>query len=240
VSLLHRAGMVVILDLHWTAPGATMAIRQLPMADADHAPAFWSSVATTFKADSEVVFDLFNEPYIDTANSQTFDPWGCWLHGCMVRAGNGVPSDWQATGMQQLVNAVRSTGARQVVMAGGLARANDLSRWLSHRPVDPAGQLAASLHMYNFNACRDVSCWSAQVARVAARVPVITGELGEDDCAGGFVEQFMAWADTAAVSYLGWTWNTWDCSGGPALISDYTGTPSQFGAAYRDHLATLP
>ena len=240
VSLLHQQGLYVILDLHWAAPGTVPATRQLAMADADHAPAFWSSVATTFAADPAVIFDLYNEPHIETGNAETSDPWTCWRDGCAIDPGDGVGTAWRSAGMQQLVDAVRTTGARQVVLASGLANANDMSGWLTHRPSDPAGQLAASLHMYNFTTCSDGPCWAAQVAPVAAWVPVITGELGEDDCAGDFIDRYMAWADLKGVSYAAWTWDTWDCRSGPALISDYAGTPTAFGAAYRDHLASPP
>src|SRR5947209_13556121 len=44
VSALHAAGLFAILDLHWNAPGTTLATGQQVMADADHSPAFWSSV----------------------------------------------------------------------------------------------------------------------------------------------------------------------------------------------------
>ena len=36
------------------------------MPDLDHSPAFWTSVAATFKSDPGVVFDVFNEPYDPT------------------------------------------------------------------------------------------------------------------------------------------------------------------------------
>jgi hypothetical protein len=50
----------------------------------------------------------------------------------------------------------------------------------------------------------------------------------------------MAWADAHGVGYLAWTWDTWGCSGGQALISDYAGTPcSPYGSAYQQHLAAL-
>lgn len=74
------------------------------MADADHAPAFWRSVATAVKADHGVLFDLFNEPYITS--------WSCWEHGCRTgHQHNGSDVTYETAGMQQLVDAVRSTGS---------------------------------------------------------------------------------------------------------------------------------
>ena len=169
--------------------------------------------------------------------SDTTDPWACLQNGCTVKASSGAPS-YKSAGMQQLLDAVRATGARNVVMVAGLAYTNDLSKWLAHKPTDPAGQLAVSLHLYNFNTCKDAACWAGWEPIVAA-VPFVTGELGEDDCAHGFVDSFMTWADARGVSYLGWTWNTWDCKTGPALVTGYDGTPTAFGTGLRDHLRSL-
>jgi endoglucanase len=237
VAAFRARGLYVILDLHWAAPGTTLAKMQLPMADADHAIDFWKSAAAAFKGDAGVIFDLFNEPYLTTSNADTSDPWACLLSGCTVKATSGAPS-YKSAGMQQLVDAVRGTGARNVIMVAGLAYTNDLSKWLAHQPTDPAGQIAVSLHLYNFNACKDAGCWASWDPIIAA-VPFVTGELGEDDCAHGFVDGFMTWADARGVSYLGWTWNTWDCKSGPALISGYDGTPTTFGTGFRDHLRSL-
>jgi hypothetical protein len=223
VNLLHQYGLYAILDLHWNAPGTTPATAQQVMADADHSPAFWTSVAAFFKADPAVLFDLYNEPHDIT--------WSCWLSGC-------ISPGWTTAGMQSLVDAIRSTGATQPIMVGGLGWANDLSGWLANQPSDPAHALVASFHNYNFNLC-DPSCWNATVAPVAAVVPVVTGELGENDCAHGYIDQYMAWADGHGISYLGWTWDTWNCNNGPALISNYDGTPTAFGAGFKDHLAAL-
>ena len=113
----------------------------------------------------------------------------------------------------------------------GTAKAN--AQNVVQIPTDPTGQLAASFHLYNFNACKDEACWTSQIAPVANVVPVVTGELGEDDCAHGFVDAFMPWADARGISYLGWSWNTWDCKTGPALIASYDGTPTEFGAGIK-------
>ena len=225
VARLHQAGFYVILDLHWNAPGTVKATGQQPMADADHAPAFWSSVARAFVADPAVIFDLYNEP-----NSIS---WPCWLHGCVL------PEGWRTAGMQTLVDAVRSTGAGQPVIATGLNFGNDLSSWLRFRPHDPANQLVAGLHVYNDLACATVACWNRSVRTVAQRVPVVAGELGDKACASAFVSSFMNWADSVGVSYLGWSWNPSSCAG-PALISSWDGQPNRYGETVREHLARLP
>ncbi len=80
--------------------------------------------------------------------------------------------------MQDLVNAVRSTGAKNVILIGGLSYSNDLSEWLTFRPYDSINQIAASAHLYNFNACSTSSCWESQLLPVAKQVPLIIGEFG--------------------------------------------------------------
>jgi endoglucanase len=224
VQRLHAAGLYVILDLHWNAPGKLRALKQQRDADADHSPAFWRSVARAFRTDHAVLFDLYNEPH-DLS-------WSCWRNGC------STPGGWQAAGMQQLVTAVRATGAKQPLLLGGLNWSNDLSGWLHWRPHDPARQLVASVHVYATNNCGDEPCWSSVIGEVANHVPVVTGEIGQEDCAHDFIDRYMAWADAHGVSYLAWGWNVWGCEL-PGLIKDYDGTPTAYGEGFRDHLLGL-
>ncbi len=136
VDRLNAAGLRVILDLHWTAPGEALATDQQPMADRDHAPDFWRSVAQEFKHNRSVVFDLFNEPYPDS-NASSTAAWEC------VRDGGTCPGvPYVAAGMQELVDAVRETGARNVVMVGWTAvrrNGREVDRLPAARPVAPAG-----------------------------------------------------------------------------------------------------
>ncbi len=230
VGLLNKNGLAAILDLHWNAPGTQLATGQEPMADLDHAPAFWKSVASTFKGNLSVIFDLYNEPYLTS--------WTCWRNGGTASA---CGTSFDVAGMNTLIRAVRSTGAKNIVMAGGLAYSNDLSQWLAHEPADPAGNLAASVHVYNFNTCDNTACYDSTIAPVAAKVPVIPGEIGENDCAHGFIDPLMAWFDAHKTGYLGWAWNAdFACTSGPGLITDYTGTPTAYGIGLKDHLAALP
>jgi hypothetical protein len=229
VAELNDYGIIAILDLHDVAPGAELSTKTLNMPDADHAPAFWTSVASAFRSTPGVIFDLYNEP-----NGVS---WSCWLNGCTDPGGT-----WKIAGMQSLVDAVRSTGADQPIMIGGLNWANDLSQWLGYEPVDPDHQLIASLHQYNNGACITAVCWDQTVAPIAAVVPVVAGEIGESDDGGTgqFIGSFMAWADQANISYLAWTWDTGNCmTTGYSLITNYDGTPSSYGLPLRNELQML-
>src|SRR5476649_1157413 len=59
VNTINSQGLAVVLDLHWNAPGSTKATSQQVMPDQDHSPAFWTSVANTFKSNTSVIFDLY-------------------------------------------------------------------------------------------------------------------------------------------------------------------------------------
>jgi endoglucanase len=228
VQALHDAGLYAILDLQWSAPGANQATGLQEMADADHSVEFWSSVAQSFRADPAVLFDLYSEPHELS--------WECWLEGCILPWSGG--GTWQTAGMQALVDAVRSQGATQPLLLGGVEWANDLSGWLAHLPYDPQHQLVASVHVYPNNTCASAACWTETLAPIAARYPVVAGEVGEFDCEDHFIDQFMNWADAHDVSYLGWTWNTFDCDSGPALIANTEGTPTAFGQGLLERLRT--
>ncbi len=159
VNLLNQNGLVVILDLHWAAPGTdatSTSVGQLPMADLDHAPDFWTSVATTFAGNSSVIFDLFNEPYITD--------WGCWTSGDPASADcakdeNGTA--YAVAGMANLLQAVRNAGANNVAILGGLGYSSDFSSWVSSVNSIPSlaaplnnisiANVAASWHSYDFN-----------------------------------------------------------------------------------------
>jgi hypothetical protein len=242
VQALNNDGLYVILDLHWSAPGTNVANQQLPMADQDHAPAFWSSVAATFKSFPAVIFDLYNEPYVTD--------WSCWRDGCTVSTPEGT---WSTAGMTELVAAARNAGANQPIMLGGLDYAGDLSQWLASAPTDSLQppQLVASVHSYcgppgtsTIAECQTALSANQSyqwpiISTLAKSVPVVTGELGEYDCATTYIIPYMTFADAIGVSYVGWAWYPDDCGSDPSLVSDYAGTPTNYGIGLKSHLAAL-
>ena len=225
LARLNRAGLLVILDLHWSAADTTKALSQAPMPNRDHSPEFWRQVAAAYKGNTSVIFDLFNEPFPDN-NSDTPEAWRCWRDGGSCR---GV--SFTAAGMQELVDAVRGTGATNVIMLGGVQYAARLSGWLASQPTDPLDNLVASWHVYNFSWCNTQPCWDADAAPVAQQVPLVLGELGESDRGSAFVTALMDWMDARQGSYLAWVWNVW---GQPLdLILSYDGTPTPYGQTFK-------
>ena len=241
VRLLRRNGLYVILDNHFSAPGRRIA-RDLLSMPTITSVRFWRSVARRYRRSNGVLFDLYNEPH-DVR-------WRCWLHGCRVSRRRANPSGrvypaYRAVGMRRLLRAVRDTGARQIVLLGGLKYSRDLTHWLRYRPRDPARQTAASIHTYGpataplaavcYGACRDT------LVDIKRRVPVIAGEIGQYDCRHEYIDDFMGFSDANGISYLGWAWDAvapggWQCGSGPALINNYDGTPTAFGVGLRDHI----
>ena len=246
VSALHKAGLAVVLDLHWSGPAGVVADGQRAMPD-DRSDDFWSSVARTFKKDRSVIFDVFNEPYsrYDANGALVFDlTWDCWrAGGCAVpRTGDRQTLDggtFTAIGMWALVDAIRATGAKQPIMLGGIDYASDLRSWLANRPGYK--QVVASFHNYGGHLCHNTACWDEVIQPIAAEAPVVTGEFGETDCATS-PKTFMDWADRHGVGYLMWAW--WvlpdsACSS-LAVIADVKGTArAPNGTALKAQLAAL-
>ncbi|MGA7672459.1 MAG: glycoside hydrolase family 5 protein [Nitrolancea sp.] len=232
VTRLNAAGIYTILELHWSAPGSERATKQRPMPDRDHSIAFWSSVASAFANDSGAIFDLFNEPF-PSGTDDTPSAWTCWNSGGDC---DGIP--YVTAGMQELVNAVRSTGAPNLIMLGGTSYSHDLSGWIRNRPYDPSGNLAASWHLYNFNPCVTTECWDENLSVLTSQVPLIAGEIGEDDCSADFVTTAMAWLDAHGQSYLAWTWDAWGPScESMSLIQNDKGIPEgRYGQGVHDYL----
>jgi endoglucanase len=242
VNMLRSNDLFVIIDNHVATDGSGPASDILPMADAT-AVAMWKSVAKTFKTVPGVAFDLYNEP-------NNID-WPCWLKGCKIPAGTWINTrTYKAVGMQKLVNAVRGAGAKQPIILGGINWSNDNSQWMAFRPKDKLNQLIVDQHVYgpspdNGAAPCDEDCRGV-LSNLAASTPVVTGEMGEVDCAHGYIDDYMAWADQAGVGYIGETWNATSPGGytceSPVLLEDFNypdPTPTPLGVGFRDHMQSI-
>jgi hypothetical protein len=239
ITLAANRGAYVLLDLHrFRAP------RQ------EHAD-FWKDAAAKFQNHPAVLFDLFNEPHGTS--------WEVWRDGGFV-AEKKKPSDedafltaeekarsaggFQSIGMQALIDAVRSTGARNIVVPGGLDWAYDLSGIAKGFELkDATGNgIIYSTHIYPWK--RD---WEEKVLVVAGKHPILVGEVGADVKKMDFIpaeaqEDPYTWVPDMLgfiqKHKLHWTGFSFHPGASPVMITgwDYTPTP-YWGAFAKDALA---
>jgi hypothetical protein len=233
----------IILDLHWSDCNEWGTnIGQHSMPDLNSV-AFWKDFAPVYANNPAVLFDLYNEPH-DVS-------WEVWLHGGTITdrpntpAAMRSPRTYQSVGMQELLDTVRATGAKNVVVAGGLDWAYDLSGVLAGRRLaDPQGNgVIYANHCYD-NKHDSVDTWIAKMKTATATLPVIVSEFGGDSGPSHVVP-----ADNwllhvlAALKENQWSWVAWDLHtrARPNLISDWNYTPSpRFGVYVKQELAEAP
>jgi hypothetical protein len=202
VTAIEKAGMDVIVDSHRSSSGY--------MADSNSV-VFWKEVATVYRDDPHVLFELFNEPH-DIS-------WDLWLKGGTAPNGSVVH------GMQELYDAVRSTGATNLVVVGGLNWAYELSGIATHRVVGL--NIVYATHPYNFPG-KQPNDWDRAFGALAATDPVIATEFGNFDCSKGYYQAFVDYAKARRISWTAWAWYPGGC-GFPGLITDSKGTPNAPG-----------
>jgi hypothetical protein len=210
VAAIEQAGMDVILDNHGSSSPY--------MADADTV-VFWQEVASAYKADPHVLFELYNEP-----NQIS---WDLWLHGGAAPTGPAIH------GMQELHDTVRAAGASNLVVIGGLNWAYDLSGIPTHRVAGT--NIVYNTHPYNYPG-KQPADWEAAFGFLAATDPVISTEFGNYDCSPGYYQSFVDFAHAHKISWTAWAWFPIGCSF-PAITSDWLGTPTASGQIVKTALS---
>ena len=218
----------IVLDMHWNDEdqwGKNIGQHKMPDM---HTAQFWRSFSPVYKNIPNVIFDLYNEPHNVS--------WNVWRNGGMVTEKNyrnGKVLSYKTPGMQKLLNIVRGSGAKNLILAGGLDWAYDMTGILNGYALkDTHGHgVAYANHDYN-NKNQPVSEWVQEMEAATAKVPVIVSEFGGQ---GKWLKDTMA-----AMKAHHWNWIAWDLhpQAGPDLISDWNYTPtSDFGTAVKKALA---
>ena len=233
----------VILDLHWSDCNEWGAnIGQHSMPDRNSI-AFWKDFAPRFANNPAVLFDIYNEPHHVS--------WDVWLHGGWItdtpnnRHFIGTPKQFEAVGMQEMLDTVRASGAKNVVITGGLDWAYDFSGILDgHQLSDPQGHgVIYANHCYD-NKGDSVNTWITKMEKTSVKLPVIVGEFGGNsgpsrvDPSDNWLLHVMR-----ALNEHHWSWVAWDfhTRARPNLIADWDYTPSpRFGIYVKQALADAP
>lgn len=227
VNTAAARGAYVVIDLHrYRAP-------------TDVHAGFWQDFAGHYKDHPAVIFELLNEPH-DIS-------WEVWQNGGIVpkekKAGvveenASTKGGFQSIGMQRLLDVIRETGAKNVVIAGGLDWGYDLSGILKgHALKDPAGRgIVYSSHVYPWK-----SDWQGKFLAIAEKHPVFIGECGAEPERMPFIpperhEDPHTWSPDmlAAIQKHKLHWTAW-CfhpKSTPRVLMDWNYTPTEFWGAY--------
>lgn len=228
VNACAARGAYIVLDLHvYRAPKDVHA-------------AFWADAATKFKNHPAVLFELINEPH-DIS-------WEVWRNGGPVtdkpKGGDAVAENseslvsFQSIGMQKLVEVIRATGAKNLIIAGGLDWGYDLSGILEGFALhDPDGNgIMYSSHVYPWK-----SDWQGKFLALAAKYPLFIGEVGADTQRMDFLpperqEDPATWVpDMLGVIQkhrLHWTAWCFHPKSTPRVLLDWNYTPTPFWGAF--------
>ncbi len=236
VKRISSLNSYVILDDHWSDEDVWgKHIGQHKMPDRNSI-VFWKSFAAVYKNNPAVIFDLYNEPFHIS--------WKTWRDGGEVTETNkrtGASISYFAVGLQTLLNTVRSTGAKNVVLAGGLNWAYDMSGILNGYALsDPTGSgVIYANHDYPFKG-DTVKQWIAEMKAATAKVPVIVSEFGTGPTDKGAAGNKWILETLNAMQKYHWNWTAWDMhpSASPDLILNWQYIPTPyFGVFVKDALA---
>ena len=223
VDTLTALKLNVILDLQWTDAGGQSLEAGGPwaMPDADSVT-FWQQVAGIYQGYSNVLFELFNEPHPQQ--------WSCWASPCTL-TDSQYSSDcrcvkaltFQSVGLQALVNAVRNSGATNLVLVAGMDWGFDLSQ-ISNYPIN-GSNIVYDTHPYPYVE-KQPNSWNAAFGTISQQYAVISTESGEYDCGTGYMSKLLSYFDAHQIGWIAWAWVVQGapCSY-PQLIQDYHGTP---------------
>lgn len=188
VNLVHSLGMAVVINDQTEFTSRILGPTSITLK-------FWKVMSAEFKNQSYVIFDLFNEPMLDSlikGTGRIFIPgpktralpyvgvsiinntrsesasrylWNLWKYGGKL---NGVTY----LGMQYLVNHIRSYGADNLIWIEGLNQARDLPL---KKYLIQGKNIEYSIHHPNLNKS---SSW-APIGNLAKIAPVVDGEWAQ-------------------------------------------------------------
>jgi hypothetical protein len=236
VKWITSLGMVALLDLHTNTVDGCEAGGPHNMADEAQAPTFWSEVAARYGDPTSpeynplVAFDLYNEPHnISDA---------VWLNGGETTDSYGRQT-YEAAGMQQLYNAVRAAGSKNLVFLSG-------TNWANTPPSSlvKGDNIVYAVHYYTcesdlppactspdpYDPAQDLSKWVS----LSATQPIVVTEFGWPSQGSGTYDLNVI--EYAASHGWGWSAFAWEDRQYPtqwdltlSWLGDGTAEPSASG-----------
>jgi aryl-phospho-beta-D-glucosidase BglC (GH1 family) len=226
VQQANQAGLYVILNLHDDDQAGS------PYGSGADAPkpesvAFWKVFAAHYKSNAKVMFDAYNEPHYPDGKT--------WLKGGGTQVGSTGKST-QIVGMQALVDAIRATGAKQIIIIGGLKYpVLYAKKYQVAYHIDDAN-IVYTKHPYHQISEGTPTTWDEMWGYFKGTYPLYTGEWAllpntkiPVQCKGAtmqnanqLVAKFLNYMDQNKISWTAWQFDI------PHLILNLTNfTPTQ-------------
>ncbi|MCL2194141.1 MAG: glycoside hydrolase family 5 protein [Treponema sp.] len=226
IEAAAERGKYIWFDLHWSNKGKWgRYINQHCMPD-NNSVTFWDNAARRYANHPLVLFGLYNEPYPET--------WEEWRSG-----GYNKKEKFEMVGMQALIDTVRNTGAKNIVIVGGIDWAYDMRGCEGHSLSDRDGNgIIYDCHIYPW---KPAPYDEYIPPSLAAKFPIIIGECGHYGDITGNPEgpqrsPYAEWVPEL-LDYIrdrDFNVTAWDLhpEAGPALIKDFEGTPTEFWGVF--------
>lgn len=203
VTWTTQLNMNIILVLQYQGAGNSGQI--MPTQDS---VTFWNILAKHYASNSNVFFDVFNEPDASSLfnNNDSDQVWNFWQNG-------GTANGQTYVGFQQLVTTIRNTGAKNLIFADGLATGEDI-RLLPHHTLSGCN-IVYAVHPYlddtQHHTPGDWDVWFGDTASLN-RFPVVADEWSEYQSSRGecitdaatVVPQFLSYLKSHQIGLIGY------------------------------------
>jgi O-antigen/teichoic acid export membrane protein len=212
IQVAEQYPMAVILDL---MNGNDRSASPPALPD-DMALKFWRFMAARYSSDKRIWFELFDAPQVGVSRDapaagkvvqlpggasglqyqSTTDAWNAWKKG-----GNGF------AGMQDLYDAVRGTGAGNIVIADSIESASTISGVIPLK----GSNIVYGLHGY-FQRDETPALWGTTFGEVSSVVPVLVVEWSQyasqrAECtvaAPALVPKFLSYLQAHGIGLITW------------------------------------
>jgi Cellulase (glycosyl hydrolase family 5) len=229
VAMARQSGFVVIVSMQHEICSGDPYDHAMPTLDTKQA---WARLAPLWANDDGVMLELFNEPELQ-ANPTN---WAIWQHGGAStkkdKCGN-VTSE-TAIGHQDLINEVRSLGAKNVLIIDGMHYAKELDSMPSL--ADPRSALVYAVHPFfgSHPTADDVSKhWDTYFGVPSKTYPVLVTAWNTSNGAcelyyPTLAQSLLQYLSSKQIGIIGVDFDVLS-----TIVSDFNGTPNYFDIAWK-------
>jgi Cellulase (glycosyl hydrolase family 5) len=226
VQLARGMGFTVIASVDELPPSGTSSQSPLPTASTANAV---KTLAGLFGDDQGVMIEPYNEPFSPSCSAAilstrcsgtTADAWGLWRDGAL---------DGTYVGINTLIKAARSSGARNVILVQPLGHGGNFDGF-PDGVADPLNKIVYAVHPYFQFSGTSPASWDAHFGNFAATHPAIADEWAANtkgkicsDPPGDIPREFLSYIAQRNIGLVAWAL---DLPG--TIVKDYTGTPNTF------------